>query len=70
MVGNRKGLGERVHVFYLCAAAYFAIGLVAAVKAPGRARRPGLRGQIAVTADVLKSGLLWPERWRARIELF
>ena len=54
-----------VQAFYAVAAIYLAVGLASALRAPGRAARPGLGGQLAVARGVLAAGLLWPERWRA-----
>lgn len=51
--------------FYAFAVVYLAIGLWAARRAPGRARRAGLRGQLAVTTGILAVGLLWPDHCRS-----
>jgi hypothetical protein len=56
--------------FYAFAAAYLAVALAVAWRAPARARRPGLRGQLTVARAVLGAGLLWPERWAARVGPF
>lgn len=50
--------------FYAFAVVYLAIGLWVARRAPGRARRAGLRAQLAVTAGILAVGLFWPDRCR------
>jgi hypothetical protein len=59
-----------VQAFYAFAALYLAIGLLRAWRAPGCASAPGLRGQITPCLRVLGTGLLWPERWRARLDPF
>jgi hypothetical protein len=56
--------------FYACAAVYLAVALAVAWRSPGRARHPGLRGQLKVARAVLGAGLLWPERWAARVGPF
>ena len=59
-----------VQAFYAFATLYLAIGLVTALRMPGRAARPGLRGQVGLCLSVLGAGLFWPDRWRARRDPF
>lgn len=54
-----------MQAFYALAAAYLAVGLTIAWRAPAPATPRGWRGQLGALGAVLGLGLLWPEHLRA-----